>query len=81
MKLSKAQQRVIDLMSEGWELGHSRGYQTSAWMQKDGIGRGGDSEKVNANTFFALRGKGLITVAREGFPTNVYKLCSQESEL
>lgn len=72
--LTERQQRVIDLMKEGWELGISRTYGVRAWLQKDGIGRGGESEDVYLSTFYSLSKKGYIILKKEGFPTSTYKL-------
>lgn len=73
-KLSKAQQTVIDLMNEGWEMGVSKGYYSRIWLQKNGVGKGGESKNVHLNTFCALRDIGLIEINREGYPTDVYGL-------
>jgi hypothetical protein len=69
MQLSKAQSRVLQLLQEGWELGVSSGIVGNAWLQKNGLGRGGETEFVNYNTFHSLYKRGLIKVEkRKGDP-------------
>ncbi len=58
--LSPAQQHVIDRMEQGWELGMSRGFNPSCWLQKNGIGRGGETEHIRSTTLDALFKKGLV---------------------
>lgn len=78
MKLSQRQQEVIDLMKAGWELGRSIGGLTNrSWMQKDGLGRGGETKDVHSNTFFALEDKGLIEVEYEKYPRAKYRLTNK----
>jgi len=53
MKLSKTQLEVLRLMNEGWELGRNNdggwgGRQW--WMQKGGLGYGGDDKTINSAT-------------------------------
>ena len=74
MKLSPVQQKVIDLMKQGWEMGVSMTMDSRVWLQEDGVGRGGKSQKVNANTFFSLCSKGLIELKAQSFPTSKYGL-------
>ena len=61
MKLSKAQQNVIDKMTSGWQLqvAHSIGSR-SCWLQQGIFGEGGTSEDVKYSTLDALFRKGLI---------------------
>lgn len=74
MKLSKAQQRVVDLMKEGWELAYdNRGFYAHCWLQKGGTGKGGPTEKVNFNTLYALKNRGIVkNLEREGFGLNKF---------
>lgn len=75
MKLSPSQQRVVDRMREGWELGISNSISApNAWLQRDGLGRGGPTEKVSRGTVDALRKRGIITTGRFSFPTQRYTL-------
>jgi len=76
MKLSKLQQEVIDLMNNGWELGRDVTYNGRCWMQKGGLGCGGNTKKVGHNTVHALYRKGLIE-EHYRFPTAKYTLTSK----
>lgn len=80
-KLSKPMQRVIDLMAEGWDCCVSRGYTSSVFLQKDGCGRGGKSEKVNSNTFSAIYERGLVREHSTRYPTTIYVLSYAGKEL
>lgn len=75
MKLSKNQQKIIDLMKLGWELGVSVSLSRSrAWVQENGVGRGGKSEDMSIATFNVLSEKKLIEIKHKGFPTSKYQL-------
>ena len=54
MKLSPNQQRILDLMANGWELGLETTIYGQYSIQKGGIGKGGESFPVNGNTAQAL---------------------------
>lgn len=54
MKLSKAQQEVVDKMREGYRLHHSN-FTGSIWLRKDGI-----NSYITRVTFNALRKKGVV---------------------
>ena len=73
-KLSANQQSVVDKMKEGWQLGLHMGYNTRYWLQKNGCGRGGETQEVNAHTARALRSKGLIVVDETSFPLQTFRL-------
>lgn len=60
MKLTKAQQHVVARMKEGWSLGLDTGLKPWAWLQQDGLGRGGATENVNLNTFSGLERRKVI---------------------
>lgn len=77
MKLSKSQQQVVDKMRDGWELGYSSGFFTRSWLQKNGIGKGGETINVRVNTFLLLRDKNVIEKSRSAYPTDVYRLTEQ----
>ena len=68
MKLSKAQQHVIDRMRDGWELGIMTDYSGRCWLQQGGIGRGGQSENVSTATVWVLRRMDLIVLEKHHFP-------------
>lgn len=81
MKLSTAQRKVIDLMKSGWEMGvRSSLMEQRCWLQKDGVGRGGETHSVNGNTFNSLHSNGLIEQAQYGFPTSKYRLTAKGKE-
>jgi len=76
--LTTAQQRVVDLMRAGWELGASMsGIGGGPWLQKDGLGCGGECERVNGNTYSALLSKGVIKTQEARFPTRVLRLSKE----
>jgi len=60
VKLSTAQQEILDLMANGWELAEYTDYDGGWRIQKGGIGKGGESRTVNCKTAFALWNKDLI---------------------
>lgn len=74
MKLSETQQHVIDRMKSGWQLGTSMDLRGHSWLQKDGCGRGGETEDVHGNTVSALWSKNIIVTDHERFPLRTYKL-------
>lgn len=73
-KLSQKQSEVIRLMREGWELGHSCKMEGRSWIQKGGIGKGGNFKNVNSNTFQAIYDRKLIVAIERSFPTHKYAL-------
>ena len=75
-KLSKTQQEVIALMSSGWELGVSNGFDGRCWLQEGGCGKGGHVKPANSRTVNALREAGLIEAYSTSFPTTKYRLRS-----
>lgn len=72
MKLSKTQIKVLSLMRDGWEMGASDGLYFTIWLQKNGVGRGGPTEKVNGRTFISLEERKLIKTSKNGYPTKKY---------
>lgn len=62
-------EKILKLMSEGWELGLSfgvRSYRGRAWLQKGGIGYGGETIDIHGATFKKLDASGKIkTVSRD----------------
>lgn len=76
MKLTKAQDRVVSLMKEGWELGWSNTMDGRVWLQKGGVGRGGQTERVLVATASALCKAGVIVCDKREFPTSKYRLAS-----
>lgn len=60
-KLTERQLHVVRRMCEGWELGLEQGYRGSFWwLQKNGLGKGGDCENVHASTAESLLKLGLV---------------------
>lgn len=53
---------VLALLRDGWAIGHAGGPDGGAWMQKNGLGKGGESLDVNAHTFHALSTRGYLRV-------------------
>ena len=78
MKLSKAQQEVLDLMKNGWELGKYGGIDPRYTLQEGGLGRGGKSRSLNYKTVYILFKKGLIK-SIGGFSPERFRL-SEESK-
>jgi len=78
-KLSARQQRVVQLLKEGWELGVDTSWGlTYCQLQQGGIGHGGKTEEVHLSTWKALRKHGIIEVAprekEDGFNLTRYRL-------
>ena len=78
MKYSKAQQEVITLMNEGWELCSSNTMIGGSWLQKNGCGNGGETKRVGTNTFFSLFKRKTIILFKNSFPTSHYRLSKNE---
>lgn len=74
VKLSSTQIWVLELMSNGWELGHSKGYSPRFWLQKNGVGKGGESKSIAYPTFTKLLALKLICITQEGYPVDRYSL-------
>lgn len=73
-KPTKKQMEILSLMDAGWEMGVSSGLQFSAWLQINGVGRGGKVVRLHANTFSGLSHRGLIKQKKYGFPTSIWEL-------
>jgi len=73
MKLTEKQQQVIDLMQDGWQLGRDNHNNGRSWLQKGGIGHGGESVSVSRSTVDSLEKKGLIK-SKWGFPMTIFSL-------
>lgn len=80
IKPTKAQMKVLILMKDGWELGLSLSITSYIWLQKDGLGRGGKTEKVHANTFNGLCLRGFIKEKERGFPRSRWVLTNSGNE-
>jgi hypothetical protein len=69
------QEEIIKLLeTKEWEIATTSGWHTSCWIQKGGIGKGGESYKVNRNTFNALFKKGLLIRAGNIYGPQIYRL-------
>lgn len=77
-KLSKAQRDLLEKIASGeWELGTSTAMASrrrSAWIQRGGIGRGGEAVAVSHATVHALYRRGMITYGDKSFPTRTWKV-------
>ena len=80
MKLSKPEEEVLKLMSEGWDLCVSNSMEARKWLQKNGCGRGDETKRVANAIFYILREKKLIFNPEYGFPTLVYYLTTLGKE-
>lgn len=81
LKLSEPQKAVIYLMQEGWELGRSLIFDRQPWLQKNGLGRGGESKDVRSNIVFTLVRMGLIEGMARQFPKQRYVLTGKGKKL
>lgn len=75
-KLTQAQEKVISRLNDGWELGWSQtmASRRAVWLQKGGVGRGGESETVSVATATILLREGVIECERREFPVTKYRL-------
>lgn len=76
-KLSKTQQEVLHMMRNGWELGTSSGLHGRSWLQRGGLGRGGEVKRVSYATVYSLFKAGLIK-HHYGFPTSRYTIATEQ---
>jgi hypothetical protein len=78
-KLSKLQTEIVELMRQGWHLGWGQGYSPRAWLQRNGIGRGGPTKEVHLSTFLSLRHNRIVKLkpGESQFGTQEYILSSQ----
>jgi hypothetical protein len=68
MKLSKTQQEIVDRLNNGWELGAMSDMSGRCWIQKPGLGRGGESHNVSSATIHALVKKGVLVYGEYKYP-------------
>ncbi len=73
-RLSAAQIHVLERMRQGWALCTSEGFDSSCWLQRDGCGKGGLSEKVRSDTWFSLFKRKLIHRKEQRYPTSTWEL-------
>lgn len=74
MKTTAKMDAVLNMMRDGWSLCYGSGLGTCIWLQKNGCGRGGDSERVHAATFHGLFKRGLIRESHTNYPTSTWEL-------
>ncbi len=79
-ELTPRQREIVDLMRNGWELGGDMSINGRDWIQKGGLGRGGEAKNVNGNTTYALYKKGVIIQIKETFLTVHYVLNTKDGE-
>lgn len=47
-------------MKNGWELGMNEGLISKAWLQKNGLHKGGEIKNIHLNTLYSMLNKKLI---------------------
>lgn len=77
-KLTPIQQEVIDLINQGWELGSSVSLDGRCWIQKGGLGKGGETKTVSSSTVRTLEYLGYIERGERHFPTLHYRLKTEK---
>jgi hypothetical protein len=71
VKLTPLQRDVLQKMKDGWPMGVS--YDGDhRWLQKNGVGRGGECIRVHASTFKGLSLRGLIHMVKCNYPTRTW---------
>ena len=60
MQLSHTQNKVVQLMNEGWDLSWYDGITVNCQLQKGGCGKGGEIKFISTGTVLALRTKQVI---------------------
>ena len=75
--LSPAQQHVVARLRSGWALGLTLTFTSRYWLQQGGLGRGGATEPVHANTAHALYTRGVIQSVRRAFPVEEFQLTKE----
>lgn len=71
MKLSKAQQRVVGLMKQGWELKSARGFDPFAWLR---LPETLHTKTVSISTLHALLDRKVIVISKETWRSCNYEL-------
>ncbi|MBV6885955.1 hypothetical protein [Xanthomonas euvesicatoria] len=67
---------VIGLMRNGWEMALRvrPGLAPTCWLEKNGVGSGGESKSVDIETFNVLVDRGVFQVKNIGCRVNIYAL-------
>lgn len=82
MRLGKQQRKILELMTQDWQLGLSLGLHPHYWIQKGGLGKGGEANhNLNQVTCLSLVKNGYIRVAYRKFPTEAFELSALGLEL
>ena len=75
MKLGIKQKEILERMGNGLELGQSLGLHPDYWLQKGGLGKGGESNHhILWNTVNSLYKHQLIRTKYRRFPIEAYEL-------
>ena len=75
--LTPAQQHIVERLRNGWVLGLEMTLAGGYWLQQGGLGRGGATESVHANTAHALYKRGVIRSIRRVFPVEEFQLAAE----
>lgn len=73
-KLTPTQQEVMDLIGQGWELGSSLTIDGRCYLQKGGLGKGGETKNVSSSTVRTLEYLCYIERGKRKFPILHYRL-------
>ncbi|WP_367899707.1 hypothetical protein [Xanthomonas oryzae] len=66
---------VVALMRNGWEMAlRVRPGLVTCWLEKNGVGSGGESKSVDIETFNVLVDRGVLRVKNIGCRVNIYAL-------
>lgn len=82
IKLGHKQIEILGKMTNGWELGISLGLHPNWWIQKGGLGKGGEAihDLPSASMGSLYRNK-LIRVRERSFPTEYWEITQLGVEL
>lgn len=74
--LQPEKQWVIVLMRNGWEMALRvrPGLAPTCWLEKNGVGSGGESKSVDIETFNFLVDRGVFRTKNRGCRINIYVL-------
>ena len=72
--LTPAQKHIVERLRSGWVLGLKMTLAGGWRLQQGGLGRGGATESVHANTAHALYTRGVIQSRRRVFPVEEFQL-------
>lgn len=80
-KATELQLGILSRMADGWALGVSHVGDGGVWLQKNGLGKCGETINVMSSTFRGLRNKGFIELKRKGFPSSEMQLTQAGKEV